>query len=268
MALPLHSANSLIVSRNNVLKDFLPHSTSSTSRGAPRRANIASPGSVLSLCDLSQTPSGRSELDVNTARHFSRLTSYQFCKDSVLAGHHLLNLKARRSPSEQKLVCNAAASSASSSGAHTDFNSVTLLGRAFLQKDVQFVCAAVTTVLLAGANKILYKMALVPLSGYPLFLAQFNTIIYVFAYSSILLMRYRAGIVTKEMLAIPQGKFVMIGALEALGLAMSMASAALLPGAIIPVLAQVFLKSSGVRCEIMAMFMDFCSMKWNILLKL
>jgi hypothetical protein len=117
-----------------------------------------------------------------------------------------------------------------------------LLGRAFLQKDVQFVCAAVATVLLAGANKILYKMALVPLSAYPLFLAQFNTIAYVFAYSSILLLRYRAGIVTKEMLAIPKGKFVAIGALEALGLAMGMASAALLPGATIPVLAQVFPK--------------------------
>jgi len=144
-------------------------------------------------------------------------------------------------------VCNAAAASAaSSSGAHADFNSVTFLGRAFLQKDVQFVCAAVATVLLAGANKILYKMALVPLSRYPLFLAQFNTVTYVVAYSSILLMRYRAGIVTKEMLAVPKAKFIMIGALEALGIAMGMVSAAILPGATIPVLAQVFLKSSRV----------------------
>jgi hypothetical protein len=232
MALSLHSANSLqLGSRNNVLKDFLPVAKSLSSRGARRRASAGSPVPVLSL---SQVGFG---LGIDTATHnFSTFGSRQSWKDAGLGGGHLLSLKARRSPSTEKLVCNAAASSA---GAHADFGSVTLLGRAFLQKDVQFVCAAVATVLLAGANKVLYKMALVPLSAYPLVLAQINTVAYVIAYSSILLMRYRAGIVSKEMLALPKGKFVMIGALEALGLAMGMASAALLPGATIPVLAQV-----------------------------
>lgn len=242
MALSLHSANSLnVLSHNKVLKDFLPVSTSSSSWGARRRANVDSPAPVLTFCNFSQTPSGSSKLDVNSATRLLRLTSRQFWKDNVLAGRDSLSLKARRSPSEEKLVCKAAASSASSSGAQADFTSVTFLGRDFLQKDVKFVCAAVATIFLAGANKILYKMALVPLRAYPLFLAQFNTFTYVFAYSLILLMRYRAGLVTKEMLAIPKGKFVMIGALEALGLAMGMAAAALLPGATIPVLTQVSL---------------------------
>jgi hypothetical protein len=225
MDLALQSGNFLQMRlRESVLKDFLPVSTRSFPRGARRVG-----------CDLSRVGSGISKVDVNAGRHGSTFESREVRKE---AGY-LLSLTARRSAAKGKLVCNAAASSP---GAHADFNSVTLLGRAFLQKDVQFVCAAVATVLLAGANKILYKMALVPLSAYPLFLAQFNTIAYVFAYSSILLLRYRAGIVTKEMLAIPKGKFVAIGALEALGLAMGMASAALLPGATIPVLAQVFPK--------------------------
>lgn len=245
-------SNSLqFISRSAVFQDFLPVSTCSSSQGFLRRANLDSEAPELPLSILPQIPSDRFKLNIGSA---TRLTSRQFGKDYVLAGRHLLSLKARRSPSKPKLVCNAAAASTSSSGAHADFDSVTFLGKAFQQKDVQFVCAAVATVLLAGANKILYKMALVPLSRYPLFLAQFNTVTYVVAYSSILLMRYRAGIVTKEMLAVPKAKFVMVGALEALGIAMGMASAAILPGATIPVLAQVFLNSSRVICGIMFMF--------------
>lgn len=238
MAVSLHSASSLqLISRRRVYLDFLPVSTCSPSQGS-RCRSFQSP--ERAHCILPQIPSDRFKLNIESATHLSSLSSRQFGKDYVLPGRHFLSLKTRRSSAKPKLVCTAAAASASSSS-HADFHSVTFLGRDFLQKDVQFVCAAVATVLLAGANKILYKMALVPLSRYPLFLAQFSTVTYVVAYSSILLMRYRAGIVTKEMLAVPKGKFVLIGALEALGIAMGTASAAILPGATIPVLAQVFL---------------------------
>ena len=44
-------------------------------------------------------------------------------------------------------------------------------------------------------------------------------------YFAILFIRHRAGIVTNEMLAIPKSRFVVIGLLEALGLAAGMASA-------------------------------------------
>lgn len=48
---------------------------------------------------------------------------------------------------------------------------------------------------------------------------------YVAIYFSILYMRYRAGIVTDEMIAIPKSRFMAIGILEALGVASGMASA-------------------------------------------
>ncbi|KAL6867305.1 hypothetical protein ACP4OV_015329 [Aristida adscensionis] len=101
--------------------------------------------------------------------------------------------------------------------------------------------AAAATVALAVMNRVLYKLALVPMRNYPFFLAQFATFGYVLVYFSILFVRYRAGIVTKEMLALPKSPFMLIGLLEALGVASGMAAAAMLPGPSIPVLSQSFL---------------------------
>ncbi|KAF8404733.1 hypothetical protein HHK36_009622 [Tetracentron sinense] len=97
------------------------------------------------------------------------------------------------------------------------------------------------TVVLAVANRVLYKLALVPMKQYPLFLAQVTTFGYVAIYFSILYVRYGAGIVTEEMLAIPKSRFVAIGILEALGVAAGMSSGAMLPGPAIPILSQTFL---------------------------
>lgn len=47
---------------------------------------------------------------------------------------------------------------------------------------------------------------------------------YVAIYFSILFLRYRAGIVTNEMLALPKSRFIAIGMLEALGTAAGMSS--------------------------------------------
>ncbi|KAJ1298355.1 hypothetical protein BS78_01G446300 [Paspalum vaginatum] len=101
--------------------------------------------------------------------------------------------------------------------------------------------AAVATVVLAVMNRVLYKLALVPMKDYPFFLAQLTTFGYVLVYFSILFIRFRAGIVTKEMLALPKPQFVLIGLLEALGAASGMAAAAMLPGPSIPLLSQSFL---------------------------
>ncbi|KAL6645040.1 hypothetical protein ACP70R_016648 [Stipagrostis hirtigluma subsp. patula] len=101
--------------------------------------------------------------------------------------------------------------------------------------------AAAVTVVLAVMNRVLYKLALVPMRNYPFFLAQFTTFGYVLVYFSVLFVRYRAGIVTREMLALPKSRFVLIGLLEALGVASGMAAAAMLPGPSIPVLSQSFL---------------------------
>ncbi|XP_061371732.1 protein CLT2, chloroplastic-like isoform X2 [Gastrolobium bilobum] len=95
------------------------------------------------------------------------------------------------------------------------------------------------TVTLAVANRVLYKLALVPMKDYPFFLAQLTTFGYVVIYFTILYIRYRAGIVTDEMLAIPKLRFLYIGFLEALGVATGMSAGALLPGPVIPVLNQL-----------------------------
>ncbi|KAF3645529.1 putative transcription initiation factor TFIID subunit 7-like [Capsicum annuum] len=64
---------------------------------------------------------------------------------------------------------------------------------------------------------------------------------YLAIYLSILYARYRAGIVTKEMVAYPKSRFLLIGLLEALGVVCGMYAGAVLPGPAIPILSQTFL---------------------------
>ncbi|GMI91022.1 CRT (chloroquine-resistance transporter)-like transporter 2 [Hibiscus trionum] len=101
--------------------------------------------------------------------------------------------------------------------------------------------SSAVTIAFAVANRVLYKLALVPMKEYPFFLAQFTTFGYVVIYFSILFIRYRAGIVINEMLGLPKSRFAAIGMLEAIGVASGMASAAVLPGPAIPILNQTFL---------------------------
>ncbi|KAH0468082.1 hypothetical protein IEQ34_003115 [Dendrobium chrysotoxum] len=107
--------------------------------------------------------------------------------------------------------------------------------------DARIVAAAAATVILAVANRVLYKLALVPMRQYPFFLAQVTTFGYVAVYFSILYVRCSFGIVTKEMLAVPKSRFMAIGLLEALGVACGMSAGAMLPGPAIPILSQAFL---------------------------
>ncbi|XP_011074278.1 protein CLT2, chloroplastic [Sesamum indicum] len=112
--------------------------------------------------------------------------------------------------------------------------------RANNRKIAVVACSAVT-VALAIANRVLYKLALVPMKEFPFFLAQLTTFGYVVIYFSVLYMRYRAGIATDEMLASPKFPFIIIGFLEALGVVSGMYSGAMLPGPAIPILNQTFL---------------------------
>lgn len=107
--------------------------------------------------------------------------------------------------------------------------------------DGRILVGSAITVLLAVLNRVLYKLALVPMKNYPFFLAQVTTFGYVAVYFSILYIRYRSWIVTKEMLAIPKSRFIAIGLLEALGVASGMSAGAMLPGPAIPILSQSFL---------------------------
>lgn len=60
-------------------------------------------------------------------------------------------------------------------------------------------------------------------------------------YFSILYIRHHAGIVTKEMLSLPQAPYLAVGLLEALAGVSGMAATTMLSGASIPILSQTFL---------------------------
>ncbi|KAL1808689.1 hypothetical protein ACET3Z_025679 [Daucus carota] len=105
----------------------------------------------------------------------------------------------------------------------------------------EVVAAAAVTVALGVGNRVLYKLALVPLKHYPFFLAQLATFGYVLVYFSILHLRYHAGLVTDEMLSLPKTPYIFVGILEALGAVSGMAAGAILSGAAIPILSQSFL---------------------------
>ncbi|KAG6629826.1 hypothetical protein I3843_14G112800 [Carya illinoinensis] len=108
-------------------------------------------------------------------------------------------------------------------------------------RTVKVAVAAAVTVVMGVGNRVMYKLALVPLKHYPFFLAQLATFGYVVVYFSILYLRYHAGIVTDEMLSMRKGPFLAVGLLEALGAATGMAAGAILSGASIPILSQTFL---------------------------
>lgn len=109
------------------------------------------------------------------------------------------------------------------------------------RRRAEVVAAAAMTAVLGTGNRVLYKLALVPLKRYPFFLAQLATFGYVVVYFSILYGRYHAGIVTDEMLSLPKTPFMAVGLLEALGAVSGMAAGAVLSGAWIPILSQTFL---------------------------
>ncbi|KAL8055586.1 hypothetical protein ABFX02_04G065900 [Erythranthe guttata] len=110
-----------------------------------------------------------------------------------------------------------------------------------VDRRVEVVVAAATTVVLGVGNRVLYKLALVPLKHYPFFLAQLATFGYVIVYFSILYLRYQSGKVTDEMLSLPKSPLIAVGLLEALAAASGMAAGAILSGAAIPILSQSFL---------------------------
>ncbi|XP_010519808.1 PREDICTED: protein CLT1, chloroplastic [Tarenaya hassleriana] len=106
---------------------------------------------------------------------------------------------------------------------------------------VEVAIAAAATAALGVGNRVMYKLALVPLKHYPFFLAQFSTFGYVAVYFAILYLRHRSGTVTDEMLSVPKMPFLVVGVLEALAAAAGMAAAANLSGPSTTVLSQTFL---------------------------
>ncbi|XP_047976989.1 protein CLT2, chloroplastic-like [Salvia hispanica] len=109
------------------------------------------------------------------------------------------------------------------------------------ERKLAVVAWSVVTLVVAVANRVLQKLALVPMKDYPFFLAQLNIFAYVLVFFLVLHVRYRAGITTNEMLAVPKLPFVAIGSLEFLSSICQMYAGAMLPGPAIPLLFQTFL---------------------------
>ncbi|KAF6266272.1 Crt-like protein [Scenedesmus sp. NREL 46B-D3] len=94
---------------------------------------------------------------------------------------------------------------------------------------------------LGTLNRVLYRLALVPLRDYVFFLAQAQNIGYLVIYFSLMFIRYRQGKVSQAMLATPKPLFVLTGLCEAAAQLLMMTGAAHLPGALLPLLMQTVL---------------------------
>eukprot|EP00210_Caulerpa_lentillifera_P001937 g1860.t1 len=82
-------------------------------------------------------------------------------------------------------------------------------------------------------------MTLVPLKDYIFFVAQLQTLVYLAVYLPTLYVRYKSGLVTNEMLAISKKPFILIGFCESVATLLMLASAARLPGVLLPILQQL-----------------------------
>lgn len=91
-------------------------------------------------------------------------------------------------------------------------------------------------------NRVLYKMALKPLSNYTIFLAQFQTLAYTAIYFVVLFFKVRRVTVSKRQIqGMDKRLFLAIGAFEASALVMGLRGASLIPGVVLPLLQQSYL---------------------------
>jgi hypothetical protein len=185
---------------------------------------------------------------MGTAAKLRQLQTLSFYRSYVvLASSYISKLPSKRLATgrEKKFAEEEEEEASDFSGdhhRHVEAEFISVFGKQIAKRGLQMLFTITMAVLLSVANKVLYKMALIPMSKYPFFLAQITTLGYVIVYSMILFVRYRIGVVTKEMFAIaPKSIFIAVGALEGLGLVSGMAAATNLPGASIPVLTQVLL---------------------------
>lgn len=102
-----------------------------------------------------------------------------------------------------------------------------------------FIASVAALITFGVANRVLYKMALVPMGDYVFFLAQFQTFGYCVVYFSALAFRKRSGIVSeKQLKAVPLKLFAGVGAIEAVSQVLGFIGASKLPGVLLPLLSQ------------------------------
>ncbi|CAM6099416.1 unnamed protein product [Calypogeia fissa] len=176
-------------------------------------------------------PGRRGRDSIRSIRFGCRGTTFLFSSlpDSLAC---LLSHQVRigiNSHADTMITPRATAVAANSPFEEAGIETITLFVRWSASKpDLEVLVAGIATGLLGMANKVLYNMALVPMNEYPFFLAQMTTFGYMLVYFAFLFGRYKAGIVTDDMLSLRKGQFVALGALEAIGLATGMAAAAFL----------------------------------------
>lgn len=102
-----------------------------------------------------------------------------------------------------------------------------------------FFLSVAALIVFGVANRVLYKLALVPMGDYVFFLAQFQTFGYCVVYFTALFVRYKTGAVSKKQLeAAPMKLFAGVGVIEALSQVLGFIGASKLPGVILPLLSQ------------------------------
>ncbi|GFR39864.1 hypothetical protein Agub_g364, partial [Astrephomene gubernaculifera] len=102
--------------------------------------------------------------------------------------------------------------------------------------------ALVSLVLLTGvSNRVLYRVALVPLRHHIFLLAQLQNLGYLLVYFAALGWRIRTGQVSRAMLSVDKRPLALVGGCEAAAQLLFMAGAAQLPGQLLPVLNQSYL---------------------------
>ncbi len=109
---------------------------------------------------------------------------------------------------------------------------------------VEIALSVVLVVALAVVNRILYRMALVPLENYVFFLAQFQTFAYVIAYVVVLAIQAKRQKLAPTAWQLPwqfRRMFLGIGFVEAVSALLSFIGAAKLPGVTVPLLSQTIL---------------------------
>lgn len=104
--------------------------------------------------------------------------------------------------------------------------------------------AVASLIAMGVANRVLYKLALVPMQHYVFFLAQSLAVSYVVVYGTMLWARYRAGIVTPAMLRFAASRwrmFLGVGLCDTASQVLGFVGAAQLPGVLLPLLSQTFM---------------------------
>lgn len=109
---------------------------------------------------------------------------------------------------------------------------------------LEIALSVLLVVALAVVNRILYRMALVPLENYVFFLAQFQTFAYVIAYAVVLAIQAKRRKLAPTAWRLPwefRRMFLGIGFVEAVSSLLSFIGAAKLPGVMVPLLSQTIL---------------------------